>query len=178
MQLELWPDSPQVTRDEVHQWVREIGLDPESWRGQYYIRAWNVAEKIADRKRQELRRVTHRPSLTGHDDNRLGVKQPVYWKQSAMREPEPINYFLLFVVVLVAVTGGNLLSNFITARVAIYGMEQASREAARTMNEQAARAKAQIEQLTREQQARTDHQTLLTRQRRAASPAGRKLEQH
>ena len=47
-----------------------------------------------------------------------------------------------------------------------------------TPEELAARAKAQIEQLTREQQARTDHQTLLTRQRRAASPAGRKLEQH
>jgi len=51
MQLELWPESPKVTLQEVHEWVREIGIDPESWRGQYYIRNWDVAGKIAAIKR-------------------------------------------------------------------------------------------------------------------------------
>ena len=54
MQLELWPEEPQVTREEVHDWVRQIGLDPESWRGQYYIRHRDVAGKIAAIKRQQL----------------------------------------------------------------------------------------------------------------------------
>ena len=60
MQLELWPETPQVTEQEIHEWVREIGFNPESWRGKYYIKNWNVADKIAEIKRRELRRLTHR----------------------------------------------------------------------------------------------------------------------
>ena len=63
MQLELWPEHPQVTLQEIHEWVRDIGIDPASWRAQYYIQHWHVAEKIADIKRRALHQTTPRVSI-------------------------------------------------------------------------------------------------------------------
>jgi len=65
MQLELWPDNPRVTTTDVQEWVREIGFDPDTWRGRYYVRYWNVAEKIKAEKREALARLRTTPPLRG-----------------------------------------------------------------------------------------------------------------
>jgi hypothetical protein len=50
------------------------------------------------------------------------------------------SYVLLFVVVLLAVTGGNLLSSWITARVVEYQLEVAASEASTRLKQEATRA--------------------------------------
>jgi len=57
MQLELWPDHPQVTQQEVRDWVSTAGIEPDSWRARYYVQHWHVAEKIAEIKRRELKKL-------------------------------------------------------------------------------------------------------------------------
>lgn len=63
MQLELWPDKPQVTAADLRAWIEQRGWDPDSWRAHYYVKHWHVAEKIAEAKRQELRRLSRRNVL-------------------------------------------------------------------------------------------------------------------
>ena len=60
MQLELWPDKPQVTVTDLRKWMEQRGWDPDSWRANYYVKHWHVAEKIAEAKRQDLRRLSRR----------------------------------------------------------------------------------------------------------------------
>ena len=55
------------------------------------------------------------------------------------RPPNDAAFGKLFVVVLLAVTGGNLLSNWITARAVEYRLEAAATEANARMKQEAAR---------------------------------------
>ena len=90
-------------------------------------------------------------------------------------DPAPISYLVLFFVITLAVTCGNLLSNWITARVAAHAMEKASAELARTFAEQAKQATANTNAaIQRNHEAqRQAHQR--ARQERANSPTGTKL---
>ena len=63
MQLELWPDQPQVTAADLRAWTEQRGWDPDSRLAQHYVKHWHVAQKIAEAKRQELHRLRRRIAL-------------------------------------------------------------------------------------------------------------------
>lgn len=76
-----------------------------------------------------------------------------------------IDYLWLFFTIAGGVATGNLISNWITARVAAYQLEQATATFQQSMKEQTERFQAQAEERQEE-----------TRQERAASPRGKALE--
>lgn len=94
-----------------------------------------------------------------------------------IRSYEPVSYIAVFVVVLAAVIIGNLFSIWVVAKYAQYEAQVAFKEAARIMSDQSQRAKESMEQVRREQHIREQQRQNETREQRAASPTGRKLEQ-
>lgn len=76
-----------------------------------------------------------------------------------------LDYLRLFIVIAAGVATGNLISNWITARVAAYQLEQAAAAMQQSFTQQRERTRAQAEE--RQEQ---------TREARAASPTGKALE--
>jgi hypothetical protein len=85
-----------------------------------------------------------------------------------IEDDEP-SYLIWFLLIFLAVTLGNLTSNYITAKVAEYQLMQAVGEAAK----QSAAVIQQMQQRTAEQQA---HYAQQQRQQRVSSPIGITLD--
>ncbi|MDP2238602.1 MAG: hypothetical protein Q8K18_00395 [Burkholderiales bacterium] len=94
-----------------------------------------------------------------------------------MDDREPINYLALLFIIILGVTGGNLISNWITAQVAARAMQQAAGEASRLMREQAGKAGAAQQEMARRFEGERSEQHQRERQSRAISPIGRSLAQ-
>lgn len=94
-----------------------------------------------------------------------------------MEDKEPISYLALLFIIVIGVTGGNLLSNWITAQVAAYAMQQAAGEASRLMREQAGRSAAAQQEMARRFEGQQREQLQRARQSRAMDPTGRSLAQ-
>ena len=92
-----------------------------------------------------------------------------------MNNGEPPNYLALLFVIIIAVTVGNLLSNWITAQYTAYVLQNAATEASKVFQEQMRHLK-EVQQDAARQTAtaqRQQHEQL--RQSRASNPAGQKL---
>jgi hypothetical protein len=76
-----------------------------------------------------------------------------------------LDYLWLFFVIAAGVATGNLISNWITARIAAYEMEQL-----------AAAVQESVTRQTEQLQAQTEEQHQRARETRASSPMGRTLE--
>lgn len=94
-----------------------------------------------------------------------------------MDDKEPINYLVLLFVIILGVAGGNLLSNWVAAKVAAYAMQQAVEETSRFMREQAGKAGAAQQEMARTLEGERREQHQRERQSRAISPIGRSLAQ-
>lgn len=88
---------------------------------------------------------------------------------------EPLSYVVLFFVILLGVAAGNLLSNWITARIAAYQMEKAAAAATQFMSNELKRSSEAMQALTRKVQAEAEAKRLMDQRNRAASPLGQIL---
>ena len=87
------------------------------------------------------------------------------------------SYVMLFVVVLLAVTGGNLLSNWITARVVEYQLEVAASEASARLKQEIARTQQAAAAAQARSLQEAAAQAAQVQQSRRADRLGTKLEQ-
>ncbi len=89
------------------------------------------------------------------------------------------DYLLLLIVIIVGVAAGNLLSNWITARIALYQTEQAlielNQELSNHLTTGAANLQQQLSDSSRALTEKARQQQLLTRQQRADSRTGQFL---
>jgi type II secretory pathway pseudopilin PulG len=87
-----------------------------------------------------------------------------------MQDKEPVSYTLLLIVIIVGVTIGNLLSNWLTAQYAAYQIQKAAEQAGRVIQQQNERMRLQSKQAQAAQQAQI-------RRDRENNPLARKLAQ-
>lgn len=87
-----------------------------------------------------------------------------------MGDKEPVSYTLLLIVIVIGVTIGNLLSNWVTGQYAAYQMQKAVEQAGRIIKQQTERIQLQSEQAQAAQQAQI-------RRDRENHPVARKLAQ-
>ena len=88
-----------------------------------------------------------------------------------------VAYAKQFVVVLLAVTGGNLLSNWITARVAVYQLEAATSEASARLKQEIMRAQRAAVTVQGQTQQEAAARAAQVQQSRRADRIGIKLSQ-
>ena len=87
------------------------------------------------------------------------------------------SYVKLFVVVLLAVTGGNLLSNWVTARVVEYQLEAAASQASAHLKQEATRAQQAAATAQARSLQEATAQAAQVQQARRADRVGTKLGQ-
>lgn len=95
--------------------------------------------------------------------------------QFESRSGEPLSYVALFLVIVIGVAIGNLLSNWITARIAAYQMEKAAAAATQFMSNELKRSNEAMQALTRKVQAEAEIKRSMDQRNRAASPLGQVL---
>jgi len=93
------------------------------------------------------------------------------------REPDT-NYPLLLITIIIGVTLGNLLSNFISAKVIEYQSRQAAIELNQTLQVEAQKMQAAAVQASQQNEVRMAENLEALRQQRAKDAIGIKLSQN
>lgn len=83
-----------------------------------------------------------------------------------------VDYWLLLLVIVIGITAGNLLSNWITARIAVYQLEQSLTEFNQQLETGQAANRQRQQQRSEQSRQQQEQQRLQTRNQRANSRTG------